>query len=82
MINKRTFAAKLFQKMMTVKPEYKSTYEFLMKDFNEERWKSASSKNAYALLSKKRYNDAASFFLVGGHLADAVNVMTMYLEDF
>jgi hypothetical protein len=33
------------------------------------------------LLSKKRFSDACAFFLAGGHLADAVNVMAVYIED-
>lgn len=46
-----------------------------------DRWKSAASKNAFALVSKKRYQDAAAFFLVGGHLYDAVDVMANKMED-
>ena len=52
-----------------------------MKDFTQDRWRSAASKNAYALISKKRYEDAAAFFFLGGHFLDAVNVMTVYMED-
>jgi len=46
-----------------------------------DRWKSAASKNAYALVSKKRYQDAAAFFLVGGHIKDGINVIAFYMED-
>ena len=81
MIGKKTVIAMLFKKEMVQRLEYKNTYDFLMKDFNDPRWKSAASKNAYALLSKKRYSDACAFFLLGGHLADAVNVIAVYLED-
>ena len=81
MLGKKNVVAMLFKKEMVQKLEYKNTFEFLQKDFNDQRWKSAASKNAYALISKKRYTDACSFFLIGGHLADAVNVIAVYLED-
>ncbi len=71
----------LFKKSLDQKIEYKNTYEFLMKDFSVDRWKSAASKNAYALISKKRYEDAAAFFYLGGHYQDAVNVIALYIED-
>lgn len=71
----------LFKKEMVHTAEYKNTYEFLMKDFTQDRWRSAATKNAYALITKKRYSDAASFFLLGGNLSDAVNVIAVYMED-
>ena len=52
-----------------------------MKDFSQDRWRSAASKNAYALISRKRYEDAAAFFFLGGHFKDAVNVISVYMED-
>ena len=81
MLGKRNVVAMLFKKETQSRPEFKNTYEFLSKDFTEERWKSAASKNAYALLAKKRYQDACAFFLLGGHLGDAVNVIAVYMED-
>jgi hypothetical protein len=38
---------------------------FLSNDFEQERWRTAASKNAFVLLSKQRYNLAAAFFLLG-----------------
>ena len=46
----------------------KRTYEFLMKNFNEPKTKSVAIKNAYALLSKKKFDVCAAFFLLGGCL--------------
>ncbi|CAK78149.1 unnamed protein product (macronuclear) [Paramecium tetraurelia] len=80
-LGKKSVITTLFKKEVNSGKEYKSTYEFLQQDFTQPRWKSAASKNAYALVSKKRYQDAAAFFLIGGHLNDAVNVMARYMED-
>ncbi|CAD8077463.1 unnamed protein product [Paramecium sonneborni] len=80
-LGKKSVITTLFKKEINSGKEYKSTYEFLQQDFSLPRWKSAASKNAYALVSKKRYQDAAAFFLIGGHLNDAVNVMARYMED-
>ncbi|KAL0951404.1 hypothetical protein HGRIS_008099 [Hohenbuehelia grisea] len=56
--------------------------KFLSNDFGEGRWRTAALKNAYALLSKRRFEYAAAFFLLGGSLKDAVNVCLKQLADF
>jgi len=56
--------------------------KFLSNDFSEPRWRTAALKNAYALLSKQRFEYAAAFFLLGGSLKDAVNVCLNKLSDF
>ncbi|KAJ6574959.1 WD repeat-containing protein [Mycena capillaripes] len=56
--------------------------KFLANDFSEPRWRTAALKNAYALLSKRRFEYAAAFFLLGGALQDAVNVCLKQLNDF
>ncbi|KAJ6604501.1 RAVE protein 1 C terminal-domain-containing protein [Mycena vulgaris] len=56
--------------------------KFLSNDFSEPRWRTAALKNAYALLSKRRFEYAAAFFLLGGALQDAVNVCLKQLGDF
>ena len=33
--------------------------KFLSNDFDQERWKVAALKNAYALLSKQRYGESS-----------------------
>jgi len=40
--------------------------EFISKSFDDERSKTAASKNAYALLGKQRFEYAAAFFLLAG----------------
>ncbi|GAV27612.1 hypothetical protein PMKS-001080 [Pichia membranifaciens] len=54
---------------------------FLSHDFTEKRWKSAALKNAYVLLGKHRYIEAASFFLLADSPKDAVNVIVKQLDD-
>ncbi|KAJ7596877.1 RAVE protein 1 C terminal-domain-containing protein [Mycena floridula] len=56
--------------------------KFLSNDFTEPRWRTAALKNAYALLSKRRFEYAAAFFLLGNSLRDAVNVCLKQLQDF
>ncbi|KAF9479728.1 hypothetical protein BDN70DRAFT_906163 [Pholiota conissans] len=56
--------------------------KFLSNDFTEDRWRTAACKNAFALLSKQRFEYAAAFFLLGGSLKDAVNVCIKQLKDF
>ncbi|KAG9283992.1 hypothetical protein G9A89_005499 [Geosiphon pyriformis] len=63
-------------------PEKGKIMHFLANDFEEQRWKTAALKNAYALLGKQRYEYAASFFLLGDRLKDAVNVCLKNLDDF
>lgn len=36
--------------------EKQAMLKFLLNDFNEPRWKSAALKNAYALISKRRFS--------------------------
>lgn len=62
-------------------PEQKKMLQFLSHDFDEERWKTAAQKNAFALLSQRRYEFAASFFMLGESLKDAVNVCVRNLDD-
>nr|XP_019048640.1 WD-repeat protein [Kwoniella bestiolae CBS 10118]OCF27570.1 WD-repeat protein [Kwoniella bestiolae CBS 10118] len=56
--------------------------KFLANDFEQERWKTAALKNAYALLSKQRYEYAAAFFMLGGSPRDAINVCLRHLNDW
>ncbi|KAF9585501.1 regulator of (H+)-ATPase in vacuolar membrane [Lunasporangiospora selenospora] len=55
---------------------------FLANDFDQDRWKTAALKNAFALLGKQRFAYAAAFFLLGNKLQDAVNVCIKNLNDF
>ncbi|XP_053214869.1 dmX-like protein 2 isoform X2 [Panonychus citri] len=55
--------------------------EFFQNNFNEDKWRRAALKNAYALLGKQRFTHAAAFFLLGGAIWDAIEVCLNKLED-
>ncbi|KAH6604963.1 hypothetical protein Trco_006670 [Trichoderma cornu-damae] len=61
--------------------EQMATQRFLAHDFEEPRWRTAALKNAYALLSKRRFKYAAAFFLLADRLEDAVEVCLRQLKD-
>lgn len=54
---------------------------FFAHDFSQERWRTAALKNAYVLMGKHRYFDAASFFLLGGLVSDACAIIATKLND-
>lgn len=49
--------------------------DFFKNDFGEDRWRKAALKNAFALLGKQMFREAAAFFLLGDSLKDAVEVI-------
>ncbi|KAJ1915231.1 regulator of (H+)-ATPase in vacuolar membrane [Mycoemilia scoparia] len=62
-------------------PEQAKMVKFLSNDFTLARWRTAASKNAFALLSKGRYWDAVTFFMLGEKLEDAALVCLSQLND-
>ncbi|KAH0431702.1 WD repeat protein [Colletotrichum camelliae] len=61
--------------------EQATTQRFLGNNFDDPVWRTKALKNAYALLSKRRFEYAAAFFLLADHLQDAVNVCLNQLRD-
>ncbi|KAI5290632.1 regulator of (H+)-ATPase in vacuolar membrane [Ascosphaera aggregata] len=61
--------------------EQKPTQKLLSQNFNLPRWKTASLKNAYALLGKRRFHYAAAFFLLADSPRDAAHVCINQLKD-
>lgn len=57
------------------------TQRLLANNFDDPRWKTTALKNAYALLSKRRFEYAAAFFLLADRLSDAVEVCLRQLKD-
>lgn len=57
------------------------TQKLLANNFDDPKWKRAALKNAYALLSKRRFEYAASFFLLGGNLESAIEVCLHQIKD-
>lgn len=62
-------------------PEKDKTLKLLNQDFHEPRWRTAAHKNAYALLSKRRPEYAAAFFLLGDSVKDCCQVCVDRLDD-
>uniref|UniRef100_H2XV65 RAVE complex protein Rav1 C-terminal domain-containing protein n=1 Tax=Ciona intestinalis TaxID=7719 RepID=H2XV65_CIOIN len=56
-------------------------YGFFQNNFREERWRVAALKNAFALMGKQRFQQAAAFFLLSGSVHDAVEVCIEKLKD-
>ncbi|XP_068622766.1 dmX-like protein 2 [Battus philenor] len=54
---------------------------FFSNDFTDGRWRKAALKNAFVLLGKQRFEHAAAFFLLGGALKDALEVLITRLGD-
>ncbi|KAJ1283904.1 hypothetical protein BS78_03G163200 [Paspalum vaginatum] len=59
----------------------KRLYEFLSRNFQEERHKAAALKNAYVLMGRHQWELAIAFFLLGGDTSSAVNVCAKNLQD-
>lgn len=55
--------------------------DLLSKDFTKESNQQAAAKNAFVLLGQHRYSLAAAFFLIGGHIKDAIGVCAKEMED-
>jgi hypothetical protein len=45
---------------------------FLSHDFNNQRWRQAALKNAYALIGRQRFEYAAAFFILAGRKQEAL----------
>jgi len=56
--------------------------DLLVQDFAVDRWRAVAAKNAYALLAKQRYEEAAAFFVMAGKVADACRVCVRNLGDW
>ncbi|CAN8103308.1 unnamed protein product [Discula destructiva] len=61
--------------------EQKATSKLLSNNFEDPKWRTSALKNAYALLSKRRFEYSAAFFLLADHLQDAVNICLNQLKD-
>ncbi|XP_069766655.1 dmX-like protein 2 [Narcine bancroftii] len=59
----------------------KKMTEFFKHNFSEDRWRKAALKNAFALLGKQRFEQAAAFFLLAGSLKDAIEVILEKMDD-
>ncbi|SGZ53198.1 CIC11C00000004254 [Sungouiella intermedia] len=62
-------------------PEKDKVLKFLSNNFAEDRWKTAALKNAFVLLGKHRYIDAAYFFLLAGQVRDCCITLCNKVRD-
>lgn len=79
-LGKKTVVQGLWRTAIGIR-ERDNTLKLLAHNFEEPRWRQTAVKNAYALLSKRRFEYAAAFFLLGGCLADAVHVCVSQVKD-
>ncbi|KAI1869086.1 uncharacterized protein JN550_006073 [Neoarthrinium moseri] len=79
-LKKKTVLQGLWR-MATWNREQGATQKLLANNFEDHKWKTTALKNAYALLSKRRFEYAAAFFLLADHLQDAVNVCLNQIKD-
>ncbi|KFM72487.1 DmX-like protein 2, partial [Stegodyphus mimosarum] len=54
---------------------------FFQNNFTQDKWKKSAQKNAYVLMGKQRFEHAAAFFLLGGDLKVAVEIILNHLND-
>ena len=66
---------------MFSRSKQKQVAGFLAKDFRVAKNRAAASKNAMALLKKKRVRDAAVFFIIAGRPVDAAAVLIQHFGD-
>ncbi|KAK4186581.1 RAVE protein 1 C terminal-domain-containing protein [Podospora australis] len=79
-LKKKTVLQGLWR-MASWNKEQAATTKFLAHNFDDPKWRTAALKNAYALMSRRRFEYAAAFFLLADHLQDAVNVILNQLKD-
>ncbi|KAI0423738.1 WD repeat domain-containing protein [Xylaria sp. FL1042] len=79
-LKKKTVLQGLWR-MASWNKEQAMTQRLLANNFEDPKWKTTALKNAYALLSKRRFEYAAAFFLLADHLQDAVNVCLNQIKD-
>ncbi|OAA46256.1 WD repeat protein [Metarhizium rileyi] len=79
-LRKKTVLQGLWR-MASWNKEQAATQKLLANDFDDPRWRRTALKNAYALLSKRRFHYAVAFFLLADCLEDAVEVCLRQIKD-
>lgn len=57
-LRQRTVLRNLWR-LATSHPEQRATYKLLSNDFDQPKWQQTALKNAYALLSRRRYRESS-----------------------
>lgn len=76
-LNKRNILLGLYK----VNPELKKIYDFMARDFSDEKNRVAALKNGFELRKQRRYEMSAAFFLLANSLKDAVEILCADLGD-
>lgn len=61
--------------------EHDAIFNFLQRDFNQSKDRTAAIKNAYVLIDKKRYFHALAFFILGNGIDDCIRLCVDRLKD-
>ncbi|KAK2196167.1 bifunctional RAVE complex protein Rav1 C-terminal/WD40 repeat/WD40-repeat-containing domain superfamily [Babesia duncani] len=56
--------------------------EFFNRDFDQETNQNAAVKNAYSLISQRRYLLACGFLILARKIEDAISIAIQYLDDY
>ena len=79
-LRKKSVLQALWRRTIGVR-EKENTTKLLANNFELPKFKATALKNAYALISKRRFEYAAAWFLLADSLKDAVNVCVHQLKD-
>ena len=79
MINKKSVLINLFEKEKANGGD--KVAQLLSQDFSTDKWKKTACKNAMVLRQKQRYLLCASFFILGGDIAAALQVIKQSMRD-
>lgn len=71
----------VLQGLYKAEPQNVRVWEFLAKNFTDERIQVAAQKNAFELRIKRRFEMSAGFFLLAGDLRKASDVLAADLND-
>mmetsp|Transcript_11586 Transcript_11586/g.10094 ORF Transcript_11586/g.10094 Transcript_11586/m.10094 type:complete len:334 (-) Transcript_11586:551-1552(-) len=80
-LNKKNILTTLFKQSNKNDAKSRNVADFMLRDFRDPKNCSAANKNAFVLLSQKKLEMSAAFFLMGGYLAEAVDVLANSMED-
>ena len=77
-MNKVSALSKLFRMVGNTKMS-----DFFANDFcTQARWKTAAKKNAFILIGKREFWNAAAFLILAGDLSAAINVILDKMKDY
>lgn len=76
-LGKKNILTELFKK----DPAQARIYNFMRNDFNDKEWQTKAQKNGYELRKQMKFEMSAAFFILGGQIESAVEVLAESLFD-